>query len=89
MLARRGFIKRGAAAALLSLASLPSLLGSSTNLLPSSSKNVLKISPVEGFSYPEGFLKFIDSARFQSTREAIMSVRNQHLPYEIEFVEEL
>ena len=46
----------------------------------------VKIVPVHGVRYPEGFLRFIEGKHFQSPRAAIMAVRNQRFPFNLELV---
>lgn len=41
----------------------------------------VKIKPIEGRTYPESFLKFIQTARFDTPAEAISSVQDSRLAY--------
>lgn len=44
---------------------------------------VVKISPLDSYSYPESFLKFCRKSSFKTPRDAIMSVRDQSYPFDL------
>lgn len=43
----------------------------------------IKISPIPGVDYPESFLKFAERARFSNPGDAIASVRDRRLAYDL------
>lgn len=47
----------------------------------------VKISPIPGVDYPESFLKFASRARFSSPGDAIASVRDRRLSYDLVWTE--
>jgi hypothetical protein len=48
----------------------------------------IRLFPVEGRTYSPTFLQFMETARFESPRHAMLSVRSQEVEYEIGFAEE-
>ena len=81
---RRKFIAKASAlgAALSLTTSVSAFVGNK----PSKTAGIrgVKIVPVEGFSYPSGFLEFISDKEFSTVHAAVMAVRNQNLPYVLE-----
>lgn len=43
----------------------------------------VRIIPIAGRSYSPGFLKFAATARFSSPREAVESVKNKRISYDL------
>lgn len=48
-----------------------------------SSNPCIKIVPIEGVRYPASFLEFAKRARFKTPRDAIASVRDRRLSYDL------
>lgn len=43
----------------------------------------IKIVPIDGVRYPASFLEFANRARFKTPRDAIASVRDRRLSYDL------
>ena len=52
-----------------------------------SSKKCIRIVPIPGTKYPESFLSFAARARFSNPRDAIASVRDRRLTYDLVWTE--
>jgi hypothetical protein len=78
-LGRRKIIKL--AFALAGGAILPKLPASAVQPRPNGKS--IKISLIPGVNYPESFLKFAERARFSHPRDAIASVRDRRLAYDL------
>ncbi len=48
-----------------------------------SHRGSIRLLPVEGITYSESFLRFMDRARFDSVRDALHSIRDRSIPVRI------
>lgn len=73
---RRRFLGTGA---LLVGATATSSSGQSATM----NRGCIRLLPVEGVTYSDSFLRFIDRARFDSIRDALHSIRDRSIPVRI------
>ena len=59
------------------------LAGASPVFAACQNSGSIRIQPIEGIKYPPSFLKFAARARFENPRDAVASVRNRNLPFEL------